>query len=489
MRIAIGSIIHESNTFNPNPTTLADFTVEHGAALLERWRDAHNEVGGFIAGASAYAEILPTLVAIAVPAGPVTRAAFETLTDALVAGFVAALPLDGVLLALHGAMVAVDYADGDGEIARRVRAALGPAIPIVCTYDPHANITALDIANVDVLITYKTNPHVDQRACGLQAAALLKQIIENDIRPTMALRQPPMLLNILHHNTSAAPILPIWQVAHAIEAEPGVLAVSVALGYQYADVAAMGPAVVVVTDDDPDLAAHHADRLTNMLWDLREDLAVDRPNAATAVQQARATTRLPVVLVDMGDNIGGGSAGDSTFLLHELLVQQATGWVVVLTDPAAAAQCAAAGVGATLTLTVGGKIDTLHGAPVAVTGRVTTLHDGRYIETAARHGGYRYNDQGLTAVLEVAGYGSDPASVIILTTAREAPMSLYQLLSVGIQPERQHILVVKAAIAYRAAYEPIAGTIIEVATPGLTSINPATFTYRNIRRPLWGITE
>jgi microcystin degradation protein MlrC len=189
----------------------------------------------------------------------------------------------------------------------------------------------------------------------------------------------------------------------------------------------------------------------------------------------------------MGDNIGGGSAGDSTFILSELLAQQAEGWLVVLADPQAVLACQEAGVGATVTLKVGGKTDHLHGVPVTVTGRVKCLHDGQYIETEPRHGGRRYRSQGLTAVLELPGTTPETASCIVLTTYREPPFSLHQLISLGIQPQRQRILVVKAAIAFRAAYEPIAGQIIEVDTGGLTAVNPARFTFQHVRHDLWGL--
>jgi microcystin degradation protein MlrC len=204
----------------------------------------------------------------------------------------------------------------------------------------------------------------------------------------------------------------------------------------------------------------------------------------------------------MGDNIGGGSAGDSTFLLSELLRQGALGWVMTLADPEAVAECVRAGVGQPVSLMVGGKTDALHGPPVPVSGRVRCLHEGTYEDLERRHGGQRRYDQGLTAVvaIELGDRGnsgdassliphpsSSPSSYLVLTSRRHPPFSLQQLVSLGIPPERQRILVVKAAIAYRAAYEPIAGRIIEVNTPGLTCIDPAAFTYTRARRPLWGL--
>jgi microcystin degradation protein MlrC len=272
-----------------------------------------------------------------------------------------------------------------------------------------------------------------------------------------------------------------------LERDPRFLAVSVSGGYQYADVPAVGPGVVVVTDNDPALAQREAQRLADMLWATRDKLVLNLPEAAAAVEQAMASDRAPVVLVEMGDNIGGGSAGDSTFILAELLRRRAQGWVEVMADPQAVEAAVHAGIGGAFDTMVGGKTDRMHGDPVRVRGRVKSLHDGKYMETEVRHGGQRYLDQGLTAVVEVEGGTRDLANLLMLTTRRQTPFSLHQLLGCGVYPQRQKILVVKAAIAYRAAYEPIAGRIIEVDTGGVTAVNPRRFEWKRARRPLFGL--
>jgi microcystin degradation protein MlrC len=242
----------------------------------------------------------------------------------------------------------------------------------------------------------------------------------------------------------------------------------------------MGPSVVVVADGDAGLAQRQADRLGNEIWQARNQFSCRLPDAATAVALALKADRRPVVLVDTGDNVGGGSAGDGTVLLHEMLRQGATDGVVCLYAPAEVQRCASAGVGAEITLTIGGRVDRLHGDPVAVTGRVRLLHDGAYIESEPRHGGRRTNFMGQTALVEIQG-----GNLLVLNSLRHPPFSLGQLTCLGIDPRGQRILVVKAAIAYKAAYAPIAGTIIEADTPGLTAVNPARFNYRNIRRPMY----
>lgn len=488
MRVAIGGIMHESNTFSPVLTDLAAFHIQREGEIIRLWEETHHEVGGFIEGGERFGyELLPTMMAKATPSGRVTAEAFSQLTQELVGFLTNAPPLDGLLLALHGAMVSEEHPDGDGEIVHRLRTALGSNFPIVVTHDLHANVSKQVVEESTALVIYKTYPHIDQRQRGLQAAEIIARLIQGKIKPVQALSKPPMVLNIVRQNTSVEPVQSIMQAAQELERHPRVLAASLALGYQYADVYEIGPSAVVVTDEDAEFAEAEAQRLADMLWDIREQLTIDLPDASSAVQKARASKNTPIVLVEMGDNIGGGSAGDSTIILHELLHQKADGWVVVLADPDAVRQCVQAGIGAKVSMLVGGKQDDLHGAPVEVHGHIKCLHDGKYVEIEPRHGGQRYYDQGLTAVLELDGSNKISPNLVILTTERQVPFSLNQLLSLGIQPQRQKILVVKAAIAYRAAYEPIAGQIIEVDTPGLTAVNPAHFTYYNVRRPLWGL--
>ena len=251
----------------------------------------------------------------------------------------------------------------------------------------------------------------------------------------------------------------------------------------------MGPSVVVVTDDDRELARREADRLGAMLWATRDQLVLDLPGPAEAVRMAKGNGEFPVVLMDTGDNIGGGSAGDSTFLLSELLRQKADGWVVVISDAEANHAAFHAGIGGPFDLLVGGKTDDLHGRPVRIRGRVKSLHNGRFVEPEVRHGGGRFWDMGPTAIIEVEGSTREPPNILMLTTKRVIPFSLHQLISCGIYPERQKILVAKGTIAPRAAYEPIAAKVIAVDSPGVTAVNPKHFTYKNVRRPLFGLEQ
>lgn len=193
--------------------------------------------------------------------------------------------------------------------------------------------------------------------------------------------------------------------------------------------------------------------------------------------------------MDTGDNIGGGSAGDGTAILGELIKQKATGWVVTIADSQANQAAFRAGVGGAFDQMTGARTDKIHGEPVRVVGQVKSLNNGKYVEPEVRHGGGRYSDMGLTSVIEVEGSTRDMPNLLLLTNRPTSPDSLHQLISNGVYPQRQRILAAKGTIAPRAAYEPIAARIIEVNTPGATDVNPARFTYKNVRRPLFGVDK
>lgn len=481
--VAIGGIMHESNTFSDTPTDFEAFHTSIGDEIIDAWADTHHEMGGFIQGAAQNGYTLyPTLMAAATPAGRVTDAAFNRLADMLIQRLKTAPKSEGLLLALHGAMVVESYPDGDGELLRRLRAVFPAEFPIVVTLDHHANVSEQMVNLSTALVIYKTNPHIDQGHRGLQAAALMHRILSEGITPTQSLSKPPMLLNILYQNTSAEPMRSILNAAAELEARDDVLVANVAAGYPYADVYEAGPGFVIVTDDTRQLAHKEAERLSEMLWNVRGRLTLDLPDAAAAVRQAINAEKHPVILVEMGDNIGGGSPGDSTIILAELLKQDAAEFVIVLWDAESVQTCLRTGVGEEVALSVGGKTDRRHGKPVPIRGRVRLIHDGHFVEMEPRHGGQKYHNQGLTAVVELA---SPHRALVVLTSRRQTPFSLHQLLSLGVQPQGMRIIVVKAAIAYRAAYEPIAGEIIEVDTPGLTAVNPQHFTYGYLRRPIF----
>jgi microcystin degradation protein MlrC len=486
MRVAIAGFMHESNTFNPTITDRAAFAAQSlvfGNDLIDEWRDAHHEVGGFFDAAKEEGfEPVPIVMAWATPAGPVADSVLEEVTSHIIQQLQQQRP-DGFLLALHGAMVTTSHRDADGEVLARLRLALGPDFPIVVSLDLHGNISPRLIQSCQAAVAYRTYPHVDQRECGRRAASLMVRILRKEIQPRQALAKPPLIINILAQETAREPMRSFMQATRDLEALPGISSASLLPGFAYADVPQMGPAVIVVADHNAPLAQQEANRLGNAIWEAREQFTATLPEAADALAQAMKAERLPVVLVDTGDNVGGGSAGDGTVILSEMLRQGGTDGVVCLYAPDEVRQCVGAGVGAEVQVTVGGKVDRLHGEPITVAAKVRLLHDGVYVEPAPRHGGRRTNFMGRTALVEIQG-----RNVLVLNSERHPPFSLGQLTCLGIEPEKQRILVVKAAVAYKAAYDPIAGIIIEVDTPGLTAVNPARFDYRNIRRPMFPLT-
>ncbi|MEX2601058.1 MAG: M81 family metallopeptidase [Balneolaceae bacterium] len=492
--IAIAGISHESNSFSSQPASLNRFSVQFGesaSARKERFfrqQNSSTREAGYIAASERYSvELYPALLTGARPMGPVTDYAFETIMDHLIHSLQEGPELDGIILHLHGAMVVESYPSGDEEMVRRVREVFGPDMPIFVTHDFHANITEETVELSDVLITFKENPHIDTYNRGYQAVEIMSKMVRGEVNPVQKIVKPSMVYNIVFQNTFQEPLLPITTGSKRLEENDQILAVSVAGGYQYADVPGMGPSVVVVTDGDEDLAQREADRLGDLLWETRHETVLDQPQPEEAVRMAMEHEGRPVLLIDMGDNIGGGSPGDSTFLLEELLRQEAQGFVMVIADPEAYEVAVRSGVGEPFDFAVGGKTDDMHGDPVRIQGRVRSLHIGKYVEPEVRHGGGRYWNMGKTAVIHLDGSSLDEPNLVLITKNASSPNSAHQLISNGVYIDRQKIIVVKGAIAPRAAYEPITSLMIPVDSPGVTAVNPAWFDYHHVRDGLFGI--
>ncbi len=492
-RVAVSVILVESNSLYPRKVPMtADETTRDRKKWLETTGKEASEAGGVLAAAASLGmDIYPVHSAVAEYLGSVERTSFELHVNKLVEEIKTAQPpYQGVVLVLHGSMVADGYPQGDAEVIRRVRVAMGKNFPIVVTHDFHANVAPAAVEYSDALITYKENPHLDLKDRGIQAGTIIHGMITGKLHPVQAIVKPPMVFNIVYQDTFHGPLKPLVDEGKEMErTNPKILAVSTPAGYQYADVPQMGPSVVVVTDGDLPLARREAQRLADKMWGMRERLVLKAPDAATAVRQANQAEKFPVVLMDTGDNIGGGSAGDGTAILDQLIKQKVLGWVVTISDRQSNEAAFHAGIGGAFDAMVGGKTDKLHGVPVRVRGKVKALTDGKYIETELRHCSERYFDMGPTAVIEVEGSTKDFSNVLLLTKAPTSPNSLQQIMSNGVYPPRQRILVAKGTTAPRAAYEPIAAKIVEVNTPGATDVNPTHFTYRNVHRPMFGLDD
>jgi microcystin degradation protein MlrC len=348
----------------------------------------------------------------------------------------------------------------------------------VGTLDLHANVSPRLAEAADVWIAYRTNPHLDQLERGLEAARLLARTLRGEIRPTSAAAFPPFLVNIASQLTSEAPCKPLYDFAEEIRHRPGVLAVSLLLAFPYADVPQLGSSVLITTDNDPALARKYADEIARYWWERREQFLGDRIAPFAAVAEAGVRTG-PVCLLDMGDNVGGGSPGDGTILLHELSRQAVGPAFVCLADAESVLQARTAGAGALVCLHVGGKTDNRHGPPFEAEFQVVSLHDGHFQETQTRHGGFTTFDQGPTAIVRHARI------TIMLTTRRMAPFSLAQLTTFGIEPAEFQVLVAKGVHAPVAAYAPVCRSLIRVDTPGITRADVTQLPFQQRRRPMY----
>jgi microcystin degradation protein MlrC len=483
MRIGILALLQESNTFLTGKTTLAHFEQDllcEGEEVRRRMAGAHHEVGGFFAGLDdAGLEAVSIFAARALPYGVITADAFDELLRRMIAALDRAGPLDGLLVAPHGATVAENAPDADGHWLAAVRERVGAKVPIIGTLDLHANLSPQMVDACDALIAYRMNPHLDQRARGQDAAALLARTLRGDVRPTMAARFPPLAVNIERQSTSASPCRELYAQADEQLRRPGVLSNSLLLGFPYADVSEMGAAVVAVTDNDAALAGRLADELADYWWKHRRDFVGQLIGVNDAATRAAALDG-PVCLLDMGDNVGGGSPGDGTLISHELHRRRLGPSFVCLADAEAMRAAQQAGIGNRVRLRVGGKTDTLHGEPLDADFTVRGLSDGHFTEPNPRHGGITAFDQGPTAVVE-----SDGGLTVMLTTKRMVPFSLNQLTSCGLDPARFRVLVAKGVHAPVAAYAPVCKHLIRVDTPGVTSADLHRLTYRHRRRPLF----
>ena len=482
-KVGLVAFMHESNSFNPLLTTYDMFKeggLAFGDAVVREWSGAQHEIGGMLEQVEASgATIVPLVSAWAMPAGPVGEEAYERILAEILQRL-ADESLDGLLLSLHGAMVAQHARDADGTTVQRIRQAVGPALPIVMTLDLHANVSPQMISGVTATTVYRTYPHIDQRERGREAARLLEGILAGSIRPVQAIEKPPLLITLLAQRSDSEPMAALYREMQEVLKRPGIISASIAMGFPYADVEEMGPSILVVADGNETLASETAQALAQRLWDLRDQCHFAGVPLTEAVSEAAQATATPLTLLDVGDNVGGGSPGDGTLIFEALRRAGVHNTLVVLHDPEAVRACAAAGVGETVSIAAGGKGDALHNQPVQVQGRVRLMHDGVFAEAQTRHGGRLWNNQGLTAVVE-----TPEGDTIVLTSLRMSPFSLEQILSLGIKPELKRVLIVKGAVAPRAAYEPVSARLIEVDTPGITAVNPANFNYQYRRKPMF----
>src|ERR1700687_1099731 len=483
-RIAVGGFLHETNTFAPTKATYDDFVhgggwpaMAQGTDVLKVMRNINIGLAGFVEQAEAQTwEMVPTISCGASPSAHVTRDAYERIVKVIVDGIKAAGQLDAVYLDLHGAMVTEHLDDGEGEILARVRKVIGKDLPLVVSLDLHANVTSQMVEQADALIAYRTYPHVDMADTGRAAARHLALLLRTKRRFAKAFRQLPFLIPISWQCTNDQPAKGIYQKLAALESD-AVPTLSFAPGFRSADFRDCGPSVFAYgkTQADADAAA---DEMAKLIIGHEDDFdgRIYTPDEGVryAMELAKGA-RKPIVIADTQDNPGAGAHSDPTGMLRALVRNNAIKAAIgVIYDPESAKAAHAAGVGAVVTLALGGKSGIAGDAPYKETFVVEKLSDGQFVAPGPYYGG-RDMDMGPSAALRIG----DVRVVVSSRKAQLADQSMYRY--VGIEPSEQAILVNKSSVHFRADFEPIAEKLLICAAPGAMPADTAALAWTRMR--------
>lgn len=492
-RVLTGLFGHETNTFSQLPTTLAEFEgylLAYGDDIPAAVEGSVIEPAGVELAADDHGwDLVRSVVAWTTPSGRVAADAWDTCVGHVLRVAAEAGPLDGVLFSLHGAMATVEHDDAEGEFLERLRAVIGPDIPVAITLDLHANVTDRMAQHANIICAYRTYPHIDQIDTARRAAAVLERAMAGDARPVSHLARRDMLGGLdSGRTTTDNPMTELLARAERIETEnPAVHHISVQAGFCPADLDQAGPTVVVCGDGaDPSFQAIAEDFMDHA-WETRhfdsnEYLDVDeamRRLHGRIPPSGSDQVLGPVVVADASDNPGSGAYGDSTFLLAGMIeagLENAA--FATICDPAAAAELVAAGEGARISVELGGKIDPAYGPPLDVTGVVVKITDGSYLALGPRWGGTTQH-LGPTAVLRVGGID------IIVASKRLQCTELETFTHAGIDPRQKAIVAVKSIHHFRAAYAPIAAQIMIVDSGALATKDFSKLPYQNLRRPIF----
>lgn len=484
MRIAVAGVFHETNSFAPNKTDLNAFKwewVQGKEEFFSRYEGTRTSMGGVLDAAEALnVELCPGLYTAATPSGMVTKEAIGEITQSVVDSI--SPECSGLVLILHGAMVTEPYLDVEGELLRRIRERLGSKFPIAITLDLHANISQQMVDLSDIIVGYDTYPHTDMYERAVEATELLVKLVSNKIRPKTGFRKPGMLVvpqTML--TTDNGPMKELIDMALLIEKDPQVLNVTVAGGFPFSDVPDAGMAFIVTTDHDQKLADRYATQLSEYAWEHRRRFQFPEFTPEKAMEIACEHEEGPVILVEGSDNVGGGSPADATHML-QYLVKSPRKCLAVIRDVDAVLLAHKLGVGSKLECDVGGKSDRWHGDPVPIVGNIKLLFDGVYRYVGPYMTGNLVN-MGRTAVIETNQV------TLILTEERTPPFDIGHIQTVGLDPRQFHVILVKAAVAWRAAFGDIAKQVIYVDTPGCCSANLHHFTYTHLQRPVYPLDK
>ena len=480
MKLFIATLGTETNSFAPIPTGMANFaenTLFHGDATkhephlftmpLHVWRRQAERDGH---------DVVESVAAFAQPAGPTVRRVYEELRDELLDDLKRALPVDVVLLSMHGAMIADGYDDCEGDTIERVRQLVGPETTIGVELDLHCHITRTMVDNATALVLFKEYPHIDVAERAAELYAICSDAASGKTKPHTAVHDCRM---ISMWRTPVEPIKGFVQRMQDLESEDGVLSVSFAHGFPWGDVADVGAKMLVVTDDNPNLGGTIAERLGRELWEMRHAAEAKHYTIDGALDYALAATGGPIVLADVADNAGGGASSDSTFVLQRLLERGVTNvasgcyW-----DPGAVGLCLEAGEGATLPLRIGGKVGPMSGTPVDL--RVTV----RKILLAAT---MPFGDA--TARLGDTVWVSADGIDLVLNTTRTQTFHPQAFTQLGIDLSAKKIVVVKSTQHFYAGFAPIAREILYMATPGAVGPDFAAIPFTKLNKPFWPRVE
>ena len=487
MRVVVATMSHETNTFSPVITDLARFSGGRaepmaGADAERVYTGTASCVGGYLQAALEFgAEVEIPVVAGAPPSGPVENEAYEYVVTRILDA-VAERP-DAVLLDLHGAMVTKQFEDGEGELLRRLRE-VAPDVPVAVALDMHANLYPAMVDNATVITGYHTYPHIDMDTTALKGGRLVLRALAGEIAPVMVWGNVPMLPHVMRQGTDDFPNRELQARAKEMEAE-GALAVSLFTGFPHADITNAGLSVVVVTDGDRELAERYRDELLEKAWRDREAFVYEVEPLEDSLARAKSLAEDggPVLLLDHYDNTASGGTMDTTEVLAEILEQGLEDVAVFgFFDPAAVAEMEAAGVGAEVTVSLGGKLPMPalreQSRPLELTGRVKLLSEGRYKATVAMSRGLTMN-MGKTAVLSVG-------SVDIVVVSRHVePFDPGCMRSLGIEPTDRRFLMLKSRIHYRVGFMPLVKAVVECAGRGVCTSDYSEITFEHVRRPIY----
>lgn len=484
MRIALASFMQESNAFNPNPTTLEDFVADYvwrGTEVVEGARGREIEVAGCLEVLEERGvEVVPLLAAHACSGGPVARAAFESLVGELLDALRRAHPVDGLVLALHGAMLAKGEDDPEGEILRRVRSLL-PDLPVAVSLDLHAHVTQRMLDHASLIVGYRTYPHIDMRACGRRVTELLLAVLEGTLEPTMALVRLPLLVSPVSARTDSGALAELSAQARGLERDR-VVAVSLFPEQPWLDLADAGVRVLALANRSPAAAADAAGAIAARWWELRGAFDPDLTSLEDAVALALGGDAAPVVVGDAGDAPSCGAQGDNPAVLTALLAAGVTrrpGEVLItLCDAPAARTASSAGVGESVDLRLGNARTPGADARVPLRARVLGVHRGPIALTGPGARGVSI-DPGLVGVVRAG------ALIVVLTSrpVLEWDLSIYH--AVGLDPAAADVVFVKSPSHFRAAYEDVAARILVADTPGASRCDLRRAPWRRVPRPLF----